>query len=318
MLDTATEAWRDSLILSREVQTAGERSHLFARVRSGELLPLYRGVYVAATQWSAMDRHARYRARVKAAAAFAAEDVMFSHFSAAALWRLAMVGPWPSQAHTLVPAADGGRSNAMFRRHAVGVRDDGQRIDGLSVTSLARTVVDLARLLPFGPAVVIADAALRRTPHQVAGVPRTSLTPGDLFAELAHVPLRAGSAKARAVIEFADGAADRPGESMSRVNIRLARLTMPVLQAKLAGVSGKVYTVDFWWPTFKRIGEFDGKLKYTDPEFLGGRTPAEALYDEKIREDDLRDAGYGFSRWPWEVAVSMTRLRALLVAAGIR
>lgn len=318
MLHTATEAWRDWLVLSREAETAGARRKLFARVRSGELLAIHRGVYVRAADWAEMDRDARYRARVKGAAAFAGNDVTFSHQSAAALWRLPMIGPWPRQSHVVVDVADGGRSNTMFVRHTVGIPQEVERIDGLAVTSLARTVVDLARALSFGPAVTVADAALRRTFQPRNGLPVTSIFREDLLRELDPVPIRRGSAKARAVIDFADGAADRPGESISRVNIHLARLTMPQLQVELKGASGKVYTVDFWWPEFNKIGEFDGKAKYSDPEFLRGRTPKQALYDEKVREDDLRAAGYGFSRWPWEVAISVPRLRAHLVAAGIR
>lgn len=318
MLHTATEEWRDALVLSREFETPSARMGLFTRVRRGELIALYRGVYVVAAEWEAMDRHGQYRARVKAAAALAATDPIFSHHSAAVLWRLPLVGEWPRQAHIVVDAADGGRSNTMLARHTVGVPQEFERIDGLAATSLARTVVDLTRVLPFGPAVAVADAALRRTLKPVAGLPLTSVTREDFLGELTSVPLRRGSAKARAVIGFADGAADRPGESMSRVNMHLARLTMPELQVEVAGASGKVYIVDFWWREFNSIGEFDGKWKYTDPEFLRGRTPEQVLYDEKLREDDLRDAGFGFSRWPWQVAISVPRLRAHLVRAGIR
>ena len=150
------------------------------------------------------------------------------------------------------------------------------------------------------------------------GVPNTSLGRVDLYSELAGVPLRQGTAKIREVIEFADGAADRPGESLSRVSMVRAGITMPLLQAPLRGASGKQYFVDFWWPTFNVIGEFDGRDKYRLPEFLRGRTPEQALHDEKLREDDLRAAGHGMSRWLWEVAVSPRKLAAHLAIAGVR
>ena len=66
------------------------------------------------------------------------------------------------------------------------------------------------------------------------------------------------------------------------------------------------------------IGEFDGDAKYTDPEFLRGRTPEQALLDEKLREDDLRAAGHGMCRWRWATAMSVHSLQAHLRAAGIR
>ena len=93
---------------------------------------------------------------------------------------------------------------------------------------------------------------------------------------------------------------------------------MPQLQVAIEGASGQVYIVDFWWPEFNMIGEFDGNAKYTDPEFLRGRTPEQALIDEKRREDDLRAAGHGMTRWHWQIACSLNRLRAHLLAAGIR
>jgi hypothetical protein len=243
---------------------------------------------------------------------------VFSNHSAAALWRLAWIGDWPEQAHTVEPIAAGGRSNAMFLRHTGGVPDDRVEIDGLDVTTLSRTVVDLARTESFGRAVTLADSALRRTLHPIDSVPRTYLARVDLEAELDRVPMRHGSAKARRVIEFADGAADRPGESMSRVSMRVAGLPQPQLQVELVGASGRVWTVDFWWPFANLIGEFDGKSKYTEAEFLRGRTPQQAVYDEKLREDDLRAAGYSVRRWPWKVAVSPALLRDLLVGAGLR
>ena len=316
---TATE-WRDSLILSREFATPGERTDFFARTRSGEFVAIYRGVYMPAAQWAALDESACYRTRVMAAAAFAGRELVFSHHSAAALWRLPWVGEWPRQAHVVEPLAAGGRSNGMLARHTVGVPEDIAHIDGLVATSLARTVVDLARAASFASAVTIADAdaALRRTQYPFSGLPHSALTHEDLFRQLDNVPPKQGSVKVRKVIEFANGAADRPGESLSRVNIRAAGLTMPQLQVTITGASGCSWTVDFWWPEFNVIGEFDGKFKYTDPEFLKGRTPAQAVYEEKLREDDLRAAGHGMSRWSWPIAISPRLLREHLVAAGVR
>ena len=95
-----------------------------------------------------------------------------------------------------------------------------------------------------------------------------------------------------------------------------AGISMPQLQVELFGASGKRYFADFYWPELRLIGEFDGVAKYKDPEFLRGRTPEQALLDEKAREDDLRAARHGFSRWGWGVATSPSRLSTQLRAAG--
>jgi hypothetical protein len=314
----STTGWYDHVFLTRDIASPGERSAFFARTRRGQLVAIYRGVYVEASVWQSMDRHTRYRARVKAASLLAPPETVFSHQSAAALWRLPSVGPWPVKAHVLAPVSAGGRSTGVFERHTIGAPSDAAIIEGLHVTTLARTVVDLASRESFGHAVAVTDAALRRAAHPVDGLPAASVTREDLFRELESIPLKHGSVMARRVIDFADGAADRPGESMSRVGMHLARLTPPRLQVSLAGASGRIYIVDFWWPEFTMIGEFDGRAKYSDPEFLNGRTPEQALYDEKLREDDLRSAGHGMTRWNWALAISPSRLRAHLTAAGIR
>ena len=58
---------------------------------------------------------------------------------------------------------------------------------------------------------------------------------------------RPNNAAARRVVAFADGAAESPGESDSRVAIRRAGLPVPVLQHAVIGTR-----TDFWWEEFRR------------------------------------------------------------------
>jgi len=317
-MPSPTVDWIDHIHISSQLRIPGERYEFFASVARGELVALFPGVYIRALLWNSLSQDQKYRARVKAASLVVPPDTVFSHHSAAALWRLPLVGRWPTRAHVTVPGASGGRSTKMLERHTVGVPQELVSIDGLLVSTLARTVADMAACTPFATGVAIADAALRRTAHPLASVPRTLITREDLIRELHKMPLTHGGAKARRVVEFADGKSDRPGESVSRANMECIGISMPQLQVSLAGASGRVYVVDFWWPEFNMIGEFDGDAKYSDPEFLRGRTPEQALIDEKRREDDLRAAGHGMTRWHWQVATSLNRLRAHLLAAGIR
>lgn len=55
---------------------------------------------------------------------------------------------------------------------------------------------------------------------------------------------------------------------------------------------------DFWWPGRRVVGEFDGLGKYTRAQ-PGGRSPAEVVVAEKLREDRLRDLGLRVVRWTW-------------------
>lgn len=230
----------DDILFTRDLSIAGQRASAYSRVRTRALVKLHPGVYTTAERWDAADVDERYRMLVLAFEQRAPGRV-FSHESAAALWRLPSPPPWPDK---------------------------------------------------------VGREALRR--------------------ELRAFPLRQGTAAALRVIEFADGRADRPGESLSRVTMHRAGIPKPQLQTRLAGVSGRQYPVDFWWPEFDTIGEFDGRYKYSDPRFLGGRTPEQALYDEKLREDDLRGLHRGFARWNFAIAASVSRLRDRLAAAGVR
>ena len=308
----------DSLFLTRDLTVPADRADFFARARRGEFTALYRGVYVLTVTWSGLGPDAQYAFRVKAAVCASRAPVVLSHESAAVLWRLPILGAWPERVHTVEDRVGHGRSTVMFERHAEGIPDSGEVIHGVRVTTLARTIVDIARRRPFDRAVTMIDAALRRNEHPTVGVPRTSLSRSDLLAELEGFAVRQGTARARRAIEFADGRADRPGESMSRMSMHAARLPKPELQVPLRGQSGARYFGDFWWKDANLVGEFDGAAKYEDPEFLRGRTPHQALLDEKRREDDIRAAGFRLTRWGWEVAISPSRLRAHLVAAGLR
>lgn len=309
--------WREHFTVVRELLGGAERSAFYRRVMRGEFVAVTRGVYVKADVWRELDRHARYRTVIKAAAIHL-PDTTFSHHSAAALWRLPWVGSWPTRVHVVAPPKSGGCSTSSVLRHTTGVPERVEVIEGLYLTELARTVVDVASVASLEQSVAVADAALRRTAHPLVEVPRTFVTHEDLLNELDRIPPTHGAAKARLAIDFSNGLADRPGESVSRVSMFRAGLPAPELQVALVGASGRVWIVDFWWPHSNLIGEFDGKWKYTDPEYMRGRTPQQVLVDEKNREDDLRAAGHRFARWGWSVAVSPPRLRDTLHAAGLR
>ena len=191
-------------------------------------------------------------------------------------------------------------------------------LDGFLATSLARTVVDVARSSTFREGVAIADAALHGLRDHTGRALRKPVDKGELLDELIAAGSRRGVAQARAVIDFADGASESPGESCSRVGFRILGLPAPLLQQEFRDRLGLIGFTDFWWPECRLMGEFDGGSKYTDLTFLRGRTPGRALADEKRREDRLRATGRGMSRWGWAIALSPPRLRVHLRDAGLR
>lgn len=60
--------------------------------------------------------------------------------------------------------------------------------------------------------------------------------------------------------------------------------------------------VDFYWPTFRLVGESDGSIKYARGEYLKDGTPQDAVVEEKKREDRIRATGLSMARWVWAAA----------------
>ena len=298
---------------------AGADRSLRKRYERGELVRVRSGVYLTRDAWSSLDADGRYRARVAAAATAAAESTQFSHDSAAALWRLPTLGPWSRDLHVLGPRYSGGRSNAGLRYHGLGRDAAPEAFNGIQVTSLARTVIDISCTTPFARAVGMADNALRPPGKEdfrhIMGVP--PVTPLELTQLVADLEPYYASARASRVLEFADGRSASLGESLSRVNIHFLGFPPPQLQVPFSDGDGFIGYVDFYWPELDLIGEFDGYVKYREARYLNGRSAADAVIDEKVREDRLRRVCRAFARWDWAVARDRLRLAERLGAHGL-
>ena len=156
------------------------------------------------------------------------------------------------------------------------------RVTGVPVTTAARTVVDLARKLPFGDSVVLADAALHRGLTDEAQLER-------ILVDCAAWP---GIRKAARTVAFAEGRCETPLESLSRVLFASHGLPRPDTQQLILDASGRpVGRVDFLWTQEATVGEADGQLKYREPA---------TLWHEKQREDRLRQLGFEVVRWGWD------------------
>jgi hypothetical protein len=91
----------------------------------------------------------------------------------------------------------------------------------------------------------------------------------------------------------------------------------PQLQARFVLSDGREAFTDFFWREQRHIGEFDGVGKYRDPGFLKGRTPEQALLEEKDREDELRRQVLAFSRWRTPALETPRALYDILTRAGL-
>jgi hypothetical protein len=309
------EEWADPFVLSRELVGAAERGRFYRAVKSGELVRVRPGVYLPAGLRALSSVDDWYLIRLRAEALASTEPLLFGGMSAAALWRLPVIGSWPERPTVFAERATGGRSAGSLERRCEGLPEEVWVVDGLATTGLARTVVDVARFQRFGVAVAMADFALAPKPD---GLGALSLSVGrqELSTELAALGLVHGQAKVVAVVDFSDGDSGSAGESISRVVAYRLGFPRPVLQFVFRDHLGEMFA-DFWWPDYRMIGEFDGHGKYLRDEYTRGRTTAEVVLAEKHREDRLRALGAGVVRWGWAEALEASVLRRTLLAAGL-
>lgn len=250
----------------------------------GDLVRIARGAYVPATATDGIGPTARHAFEVRAALERLRVPVAASHVSAAVLHGLPAWDLPLERVHLTRLAAGSVRRSARLHVHGTGLADDEvDLLDGCRVTTVARTLVDIARTAPFEPAVAVTDAALR------AGL----VAPASLAHARQRARHRAGATAAGRVMAFADGRAESVGESRSRVALRRHGLPRPELQWEVRGGGRRIGRVDFGWPDLRTVGEFDGRTKYS------GSDAADVLWAEKRREDALRSSGLRVVRWTW-------------------
>lgn len=274
-------------------------------VRVGRLRNVTRGVYVDGG--ADLDPLTLHHARVLARQGRITPDAVVSHVSAAVLHGLPLWDVDLSPVHISRERPSSGRRTPTLHVHRCTYQpDEVCVVAGLRTTTLARTVVDLARTLSVDSAVIAGDAALRAHPH-IAPL---------LLDALASSGMRHGIAAARRTVAFLDGRSESPGESLSRLRIRSAGLPAPKLQHELRTPSGAfVARPDFLWEDEGVVGEFDGRSKYGSDE--PGAT-AETVHREKLREDAIRALGFEVVRWTWADLFRFEAVHARLVRAAGR
>lgn len=260
---------------------------------NGEAIRVAPGSYANAAYWRGLTPIEQHRVRVYEAASRVRQVTVFSHHAAAAVWGIDILGPWPQKVDTRVGRAAGGRSTGLIARHALGVEGiDLRPWNGHLLTSPAQTAIDLAATMPYMHGVICVDQALWR--RRVGGPLATF---DELMDALGAPGALRGAARAERALHFATDASDSVRESESRVAIDRLGFPAPLLQHPFLLPSGRRVSVDFFFEAYSHVGEFDGTGKYLDRALLAGRTPEQALLDEKDREDELRRVVSAVSRW---------------------
>ncbi|MFD2757309.1 hypothetical protein [Gulosibacter faecalis] len=265
--------------------------------RASEFLQVYPGYYVQAAdpRPSAELLHA---ARTLAAARENHQGVV-SGISAAVLHGLPLTRkrlgtkvqftrPWFGRANEWVRTSEArlDETEAEFRA-------------GARVTTLRRTVRDLAVVLPADELLAVADVALQW---------------GADLRDLA-VPGAPHARKLRWVCEHADARSESIGESRSRALLLERGFAWDTLQPNVLDAHGRWLARADFGLACGLLGEFDGRSKY-GRLLRPGQDSSGAIMREKNRENSLRDAGWEIVRWGWDdlsrPEVIVTRIRAAL------
>jgi very-short-patch-repair endonuclease len=255
------------------------RGAIDARILRKRLHPVHRGVYALTP--ATLEPRSRWMAAVLAAG----EGGRLSYWSAASLWQMRPgIGP---RSH--VTSSRNRRSNHKVTFHRAPLPDDEVTIEqNVPCTTPARTLLDLAPLLPSPILARMIDVAPDR------GAP--------LAALLERYSRRPGAGKLRLVVASA-----RPmtrSDLEARVLHEIARAELPRPRVNVV-VEG--YEVDFVWPEERVIAELDTYVTH------GSRI---AFERDRERDRRLAIAGWTVVRITDETGVG--DLSRLLAASAAR
>ncbi len=314
-MNPAVAAAVDRLLIARDLRLETQSGSSLTRARrAGAIVPLAHGIDVPADVVSGFSRSDLALLRALAVALHGRARRPLARRSAALVWGIPLLDPPPTAVEVLGWSPAATRDAGGLRYWGTAHPEDliGER-HGVVVTSLARTLAELAATSSFAAGVVAVDWGVRSRAR--SGEPRVSLD--EIAAAADALGMRRGRAQLERVLQFADGRSESPGESWSRVLIRRLGFAAPDLQVSVRGIDGERFRADFGWRDGLVLGEFDGREKYMSAAMRGERSASESVVHEKRREDSVRATGRGVCRWDWSDLVHAHRLATILRVAGV-
>lgn len=291
------------VVFTAELETLGLSAASIARlVRSGTLRRLFRGAFALGDDL--IYEEDIYRRTV---AAFLKghlhEGRPLAGGAALAHFGLPIWGRPPDGIHVI-----GGKQGRRALVRPLDTVKDRDLIEwgGVVTTSVARSLVDAARLCSVEVAIAAADRALR------LGL----VTMDEIQDVLDREHGYRGIVRARECLGIASPLSESPGESVSHLNMKRSGIPMPEQQHRFYDAHGFVARADFRWESERLVGEFDGRYKYG--RHNPSKKPVEdVVAEEKFREDRLRALGLHVVRW---TTASIVRLGPLadIIRTGMR
>ncbi|MFE9651739.1 type IV toxin-antitoxin system AbiEi family antitoxin domain-containing protein [Micromonospora sp. NPDC006431] len=249
--------------------------------RSGRWIRVARGCFVPAPE---LDVGTLRLARIRAAVRSLGPGAVVVLHTAAEMHRISGVRAAPA-IHVSVPV-DCPRPQRLTDPdlvvHQLTLNEaDVISLAGTSVTTPIRTVADVILRVDRYPAVCLLDSALNRR----------LLTEADLSAIPALLAGRRGAVAARRCLAEADGRAQSPLETRTRLRCVDGGVPPEALQLEVRDEDGYLLGIgDLGWRRARVIAEADGK----DPH----RTP-QAVYEDRFRQNRLVNAGWVVLRFTW-------------------
>ncbi|HET7682372.1 MAG TPA: hypothetical protein VFK34_01740 [Marmoricola sp.] len=289
----ALAARQGGVVTRRQAIDAGYRERELRTLTgvNGPWVVVRRGAYVEREIWEAAGQQYDGQSHLRDIAAHLTmrQPHLMSHDSAARSWGLPMLRPAVELSHITREGVGGSRTEHGVKHHLtrLGLLNT-EQIDGLPVTGLARTSVDLAREHGWKCGTVAFDRALRM-----------GVSPGDLDAEITVMRNWPGITQAKAARDLTDPGAENPGESLSRLLVESLGFGRPRTQFPIR-TTGGVAWVDLLLGC--HVIEFDGRLKFRRPEHGGvaDRAIEDILWDERTRQNLVCGEGLGMSRLIWD------------------
>lgn len=273
---------------------------------SGGWMSVHNGSFIGSSYADSLDDTSRHRLLIDAVVPTLSDSAVVSHESAAVLHGLPLYEVELSKVHVTRNRRGGGRTTAGVVTHCSAL-DDFVVVDGVKVTTLARTLVDIARTTTLDTAVVLGDVALRQGASSL-----------EVAEELERARRWRGIAAARRIADFLDARSESVAESLSRIRLHRHGFGDVELQVEIRDSKGKFLGRGDFGVTPEVVGECDGKAKYV--KYLRpGEEPGDVAFKEKRREDWIRDTGLQFVSWTWDeifrFEVVVDRLRRAMTRA---
>ena len=273
---------QDGVVTATQALSAGyTRDQVRHFVRSGRWIRVARGRFVPNAELDALGVR---RARIRAAVDSMGPGATAVLDTAAELHMIAGLRA-TSEIHVSVPVdrpRPQRRSDPDLVVHQLTLDPaDVGTVAGIPVTTAVRTVADVILRVRRYPAICLLDSALNRQ----------LVTETDIASIPALIRGRRGAVAARSWLAEADGRAQSPLETRSRLRCVDGGVPPETLQLEVRDEDGHLLGVgDLGWRTARVIAEADGR----DPH----RTP-QALYEDRLRQNRLVNAGWRILRFTW-------------------